>query len=262
MRISLIIVSTLLLLLPLFLYAETADIAKGRSIAGESAGIESDDPCCVGIRGNVNGDFNDAASISDVTYLVDYLFGHPPLPAPLCPEEANVNGDPDGMINISDITYFINWKFGIPIGPPPPPCPTVGSVTGYEGCLDFGVAKAVALAPPDQGCIEYEYSNNTLVLTHANAGLNCCPVIVADIRVIGSDIIIEEIDSLEAPCDCNCLFDIDYKINNLPPGEYTLSVIEPYLHPEDVPLEFMIDLTEPTSGIHCEERTHYPWAVP
>ncbi len=222
--------------------------------------------CCWDIRGNANGDDGENVNVSDVTYLVEYLFGIPTGPAPVCQEEGNANGDDDENVNVSDVTYLVEYLFGIPTGPAPPLCPSTGvatgSVTDHSGCLDFGLAKAVASAPPDQGCVEYEYSNNTLVLTHANAGLNCCPIIVADIRVIGSDIIIEEIDSVIAPCDCNCLFDINYVINNLPPGEYTLRVIEPYLHPEDTPLEFLIDLSEPTSGVHCEKRTHYPWAVP
>ena len=81
--------------------------------------------CCIGIRGNANGDESENLNISDVTYLVDYLFGVPELgPAPPCPEEGNANGDVGEQTNISDITYLVEYLFGVPeLGPAPPACP-------------------------------------------------------------------------------------------------------------------------------------------
>lgn len=79
--------------------------------------------CCIGIRGNANGDPDEKVIISDVTFLINYLFGQPNGPAPACAEEGNANGDPDGKIIISDVTYLINYLFGQPNGPEPPPCP-------------------------------------------------------------------------------------------------------------------------------------------
>jgi hypothetical protein len=73
--------------------------------------------CCVGTRGNANGDAEDAVNISDMTFLVNYLFGGGAEPA--CPEEADVNGDE--TINISDMTYLVNFLFGG--GAPPLECP-------------------------------------------------------------------------------------------------------------------------------------------
>ncbi len=81
------------------------------------------DQCCLGKRGNANGDESDETNISDVTYLVSYLFGIPLGPQPVCLEEGNVNGDTDGSVNISDITYLVDYLFGIPSGPLPPDCP-------------------------------------------------------------------------------------------------------------------------------------------
>ena len=80
-------------------------------------------PCCEGYRGNANGDYDDKVGISDVSYLMSYLFGIPPGLPPPCPEEANANGDADESINISDVTYLLDYLFGIPAGPLPPPCP-------------------------------------------------------------------------------------------------------------------------------------------
>jgi len=79
--------------------------------------------CCIGIRGNANGDFEDKVTISDVTYLIKYLFGIPQGPAPACQEEGNANGDFEEKITISDVTYLIKYLFGIPQGPAPGPCP-------------------------------------------------------------------------------------------------------------------------------------------
>lgn len=75
--------------------------------------------CCIGIRGNVNGDPNDPCNIVDQTYLIDYLFGGGRPPP--CQEEGNVNGDPEEKVNINDLTYLIGYLFGG--GPAPPACP-------------------------------------------------------------------------------------------------------------------------------------------
>ncbi|MDH4157763.1 MAG: hypothetical protein OEW00_10860 [candidate division Zixibacteria bacterium] len=82
--------------------------------------------CCLGTRGNANNDPEDKTNISDVTFLLDYLFGIPTGPAPVCQEEANANGDPDEKVNVSDVTYLLAWLFGIPPGPAPDACPYGG----------------------------------------------------------------------------------------------------------------------------------------
>ncbi len=66
------------------------------------------------LRGNVNGD--DKVSLSDIVYLINYLFKFGPEPIP----EAGIgDANCDGKVSISDIVYLINYlfKFG------PPPCP-------------------------------------------------------------------------------------------------------------------------------------------
>ena len=79
--------------------------------------------CCLGIRGNANNDPEDKTNISDVTFLLAYLFGIPTGPTPVCQEEANANGDVDEKVNVSDVTYLLAYLFGIPPGPAPKPCP-------------------------------------------------------------------------------------------------------------------------------------------
>ncbi len=73
--------------------------------------------CCVGIRGNVDGDGADACNVADLTYLVDFLFFEGP--APPCFEEGDVDGS--GAINVADLTYLVDYLFFD--GPAPAPCP-------------------------------------------------------------------------------------------------------------------------------------------
>ena len=47
-------------------------------------------PCCIGLRGDFDGDGNNATFL-DLDYLVDYIFRGGP--APPCPEEADINND-------------------------------------------------------------------------------------------------------------------------------------------------------------------------
>ncbi|MDF1543588.1 MAG: M6 family metalloprotease domain-containing protein [bacterium] len=75
--------------------------------------------CCRGQRGNVDSDPLDEISITDLTYLVEYLFSGGPEPA--CPLESNSNGDSGEELNISDLTYLVDYIFGS--GPAPTDCP-------------------------------------------------------------------------------------------------------------------------------------------
>ncbi len=73
--------------------------------------------CCVGIRGNVDGDGADACNVADLTYLVDFLFFEGP--APPCFEEGDVDGSE--AINVADLTYLVDYLFFD--GPAPAQCP-------------------------------------------------------------------------------------------------------------------------------------------
>lgn len=75
-------------------------------------------PCCIGIRGNVDGGHEETVDILDHTFLVDKIFRGGPLPT--CDEEADVNGD-GGVADIIDLTYMTDLIFRG--GPPPPACP-------------------------------------------------------------------------------------------------------------------------------------------
>ncbi|RKX26205.1 MAG: hypothetical protein DRP47_08585, partial [Candidatus Zixiibacteriota bacterium] len=73
--------------------------------------------CCTGIRGNVDSDPGDNVNVSDLTYLVAYLFTGGV--APSCGDEANVDGL--GTISVADVTFLVSYLFQG--GPLPPACP-------------------------------------------------------------------------------------------------------------------------------------------
>ncbi len=79
--------------------------------------------CCQGFRGNVDADLDDRIDISDLVYLVDYMFSDGPEPT--CWKEANVNGDLMGdlfeQVDIDDLVYLVDYMFTN--GPEPPACP-------------------------------------------------------------------------------------------------------------------------------------------
>ena len=125
-----------------------------------------------------------------------------------------------------------------------------------------GDAGAAIAAESQEDCLEYRYNGtDTLALSHINAGFNCCPgEIDADISFEGNIITITEREST-AGCHCLCLYDLDYQIANLEPGEYTIRVIEPYISQTDQELEFTVTLSSITSGSFCQTRNSYPWVV-
>jgi hypothetical protein len=76
--------------------------------------------CCDGIRGNVDGDPLDIVDISDLVYLVDFMFSSGV--EPLCWKEANIDGDLVGdyfhQIDISDLVYLVDYMFNGALQPP------------------------------------------------------------------------------------------------------------------------------------------------
>ncbi|MEW6050279.1 MAG: hypothetical protein AB1644_04355 [Candidatus Zixiibacteriota bacterium] len=79
--------------------------------SGDTAG------CCVGLTGNVDSDAAQAIDISDLTFLVDYLFGGSAVLG--CSEEANLDGA--AGVDISDLTFLVSYLFFGGTGPGP--CP-------------------------------------------------------------------------------------------------------------------------------------------
>jgi len=91
---------------------------RGKDSVGHSSSYQ-ESPFTFIYTGNVCGDINGngGVNISDVTYLVAFLFGGGPEPVPFL--AGSVNGD--YVVNISDVTYLVAYLFG---GGPVPFCRT------------------------------------------------------------------------------------------------------------------------------------------
>ena len=99
-------------------------------------------------------------------------------------------------------------------------------------------------------CIRYEYDGlNKLYFTHENRRLNCSPgKITADIFVESDTIFISEQSSRDKG-DRFCFYNLEYVIDNLEEGAYTLKMA----HLNNFEAE--IDLTVSYSGSYCDIRT-------
>ena len=218
---------------------------------------KSEASCCVGMRGDVNG--SGATDISDITALIDHLYlSHKVLP---CFEEADVNAD--GELDISDITCIISDMYIPKMNPCIQPCPgyigPYGSFDDYDGCKSFEKETDTVTSADD--CILYEYDGQTLSLKHVNAGFNCCvSTLGAHINIEDNTITLDEYE-VNPDCYCLCLYDLFYMIYNLPPGEYTIVVKEPYVYGYEgrEEIEFTVNLEPGLNGGYCVERLYYPW---
>ncbi|MDH4035063.1 MAG: hypothetical protein OEV80_14835, partial [candidate division Zixibacteria bacterium] len=66
------------------------------------------------------GDLGDVIDISDLVYMVDFMFNAGPPPP--CWEEAELQPPfGDEALSISDLVYLVDFMFTG--GPPPPDCP-------------------------------------------------------------------------------------------------------------------------------------------
>jgi hypothetical protein len=133
------------------------------------------------------------------------------------------------------------------------------ALVGQTGCKAYRAPVGSERAPsPD--CFRYRLEDgHTLLIKHINAALNCCPGdITADIRIQNDTITIVERES-QPGCHCLCLYDLDYRFENIGAGTYTIVFIEPYRNESDEPLGATIDLSASPSGEFCVERTAYPW---
>jgi len=82
--------------------------------------------CCIGIKGDFNGDGTDNG-ILDLNFLVNDIFRGGP--SATCPEETDLNGDGQ-LAGILDLNFMVNDIFRG--GPSPGPCASVLSLVPLE----------------------------------------------------------------------------------------------------------------------------------
>ena len=95
---------------------EARDRADALTWSSETFTFSTNPPTCCVLRGNVDG--SGAVNVSDLTYLVTFLFQGGSLPP--CEEESDI--DYSGEVNVSDLTYLVGYLFQG--GPNPPACPS------------------------------------------------------------------------------------------------------------------------------------------
>ena len=125
---------------------------------------------------------------------------------------------------------------------------------------DCGGFQADTETDDGQTCIQYEYDgSDILLISHLNAGFNCCPDDFNKISldVHGNTITLDE-SEVDGDCDCECLFDINFKLTGIQPGTYHFIVNEA-LSPKGDALSFDMDLSTKAADIYCVERLFYPW---
>ncbi|MEE9444014.1 MAG: FG-GAP-like repeat-containing protein [candidate division Zixibacteria bacterium] len=206
------------------------------------------------ILGDANGD--GATNVGDAVYIINFVFKGGPAPDPVLSGDANC----DGATNVGDAVYLINFVFKGGPAPCEKSYPT-GTLTAFSNCKNLQkTSTASDNTPTNLDCIEYQYDGiSTLSLSHINAGFNCCPEeMIININVENNIITIDE-TGVEGICSCNCLFDLDYEIRNLPQGEYTIIVSERFTFPEEELLEFTVNLSSSPMGSFCVTRNYYPW---
>jgi hypothetical protein len=114
----------------------------------------------------------------------------------------------------------------------------------------------------NQDCINYRFNNNTLHIKHINAAFNCCPNKVYVIANISNDTIkITEKEVLSQPCKCNCLYDIEYNIQNVPDSSYVVIINEPYVSDQTEKIIFTTYPSISSTGDFCKTRNIYPWGL-
>jgi hypothetical protein len=206
-------------------------------------------------RGDCN--MSGFVDIDDILCILQCVFQG----APCQPEVIYLISDVDcsEFTDIDDAVFLINYVFAG--GPAPCPYgPASGSLVGHSGCKPYVPAGSKVDHLSNEDCIDYSYSAGVLSLRHVNGAFNCCPAsIVGDVYVGDGMIWIEEDETFDFdPCPCLCVYDIDYQIVNLPPGQYTVR-IEGLNLPESQYLETVVDLITTPAGSYCVERTTYPW---
>lgn len=137
--------------------------------------------------------------------------------------------------------------------------PFMESFADVEECLSFTPLKGNQPGP-GESCIHYFYDgDSTLEIIHYNSGFNCCPEeILTTFELLGDTIFITEDDAKEL-CRCNCLFNVEMTIHNIPPGKYVIKITEPYVEEENQVFIIDLDLENIPMDQVCKTREFYPW---
>jgi hypothetical protein len=175
----------------------------------------------------------------------------------------NADVDGNGEITILDALLIAQYYVTIitcfpPECPKPTPQPPNGLIS-VEGCLELTDSDEDSEITSLEECISYTYdeADQKLLIKHIHAGFNCCVSPTGEVEIDGNTINIIESFTGEDICDCECLFNLNYEVNNVVPGEYTFTVN--CIYPSLEALTFTVDLSVENEGVYCITRDRYPW---
>jgi hypothetical protein len=100
-----------------FWQVKAIDLDGAETWSSQTFSFQTEGAGCCQVRGDANHD-GQGPDISDLVYLVSYMFSGGP--APECIEETDANGS-GGNPDITDLIYLVEYMFQA--GPPPVPCP-------------------------------------------------------------------------------------------------------------------------------------------
>jgi hypothetical protein len=111
-------------------------------------------------------------------------------------------------------------------------------------------------------CIDYTYDpiKKALTINHINAGFNCCPGKISCTAILSGDTLIIEESESASLCDCNCLYDLTFTIDNIDNTFDYLMIKEPYWGGLGS-IGFKISLENQKEGSWCTNRKNYPWGM-
>lgn len=128
----------------------------------------------------------------------------------------------------------------------------------HTGCKETSLKGGEGQGSSDD-CIEYFWDSNLLTIKHKNAAFNCCPGrLTVSAGLKGDTLLLREHEE-EALCDCDCLYDLEYTVYHIPSTVKVISIEEPYLRGEGIPLVFTVNLKRHPEGEFCLVRSKYPW---
>ncbi len=121
-------------------------------------------------------------------------------------------------------------------------------------------AKSAVPYESETSSISYHYDTESgnLNVRHSNAAFLPGGNITVRVRIEENILTIIEKQSAE-PSGAVGLYDLDFVITNLPVRAYRVVVIEPYVHKNEQPLYFRMDLVESLGGSATAARTQSPW---
>ena len=136
-----------------------------------------------------------------------------------------------------------------------------GRIINHTECKNT-VGEIQELISASNECVTYNYSMNyqVVLLTHINAGFNCCPEKISASYYFPGDTIKIMEKQAKAGCRCNCLYDINYEIRNIKPGIYHLEIYGPITDGINKPqFSCVLNIPNDIDSTFCNFRGFYPW---